>query len=238
MSVETPENLQSASAAGQPQAHNDAGDASPTSPSRHFGRMDSAETRRRLVHILPGFLPLVLWRMFHHDPLSWDARLILACVIGGIALATEIKYRRIARRGETHNRACILGYAVPVFSLLVLVPAHAELGFAALAIIALGDGMATVGGMLLKSPPLPWNRDKSWSGFLCFVVFSAPWSTVIYWGEARPVVDFGKAFLLCSSVTLVAAIAESVRSRIDDNIRVGVSVFVGLLLAQSVIFGW
>ena len=238
MSVGTPGNLRSTSAADQSHMSDDPGSVSSTTSSRHFGRMDSVEIRRRLVHILPGFLPLVLWRIFHHDPLSWDARLILACVIGGIALATEVKYRRIARRGETHNRACILGYAVPVFALLVLVPAHAEMGFAALAIISLGDGMATVGGLLLKSPPLPWNRDKSWAGFLCFLVFAAPWSTVIYWGEARPVVEFGQAFLLCSSVTVAAAIAESVRSRIDDNIRVGVTVFVGLLLAQAVFFGW
>lgn len=238
MSVETPENVQSTSASHQDVNDGAGNGVSPSGMSRHFGRMDSVEIRRRLVHILPGFLPLMLWRIFHHDPLSWDARLILACVIGGIALATEVKYRQIARRGETHNRACILGYAVPVFALLVLVPAHAEMGFAALAIIALGDGMATVGGLLLKSPPLPWNREKSWAGFLCFLVFAGPWATVIYWGEARPVVEFRQAFLCCGSVTLVAAIAESVRSRIDDNIRVGVSVFLGLLLAQSVVFGW
>lgn len=206
--------------------------------SRYFGRMDSVEIRRRCVHILPGFLPLILWYIFHHDPLSWDARAILTGVIGGIALATELKYRRIARQGETHNRACILGYAIPVFALLILVPAHAELGFAALAIISLGDGMATVGGMLLKSPPLPWNREKSWAGFLCFLVFAAPWAAVIYWGEARPVVDFESAFLICGPVTLVAAIAESVPSRINDNIRVGVVLFIGLLIAQTVVFGW
>jgi len=206
--------------------------------ARHIGRMDSKEVQRRLLHILPGFLPLVLWHIFHHDPLSWDCRAILGGIIGAIGIATALKYRRIARAGETHNPWCILGYTVPVFSLLVLFPAHPEIGLATLAIIALGDGMATVGGLLLKSPPLPWNKGKSWSGFLFFLVFAAPWSTVIYWGETRPVVDFTSAFLCCSSATLIAAVCESLNSRIDDNIRVGVSAALSLVIAQTVVFGW
>lgn len=242
MSVETPQNMKSKDPDTTKETSSDLANQgllhSDTAWSRHFGHMDSTEVKRRLLHILPGFLPLVLWRIFHHDPLSWDARAILGAVIGGIGIATAVKYRRIARQGEMHNPACILGYTVPVFSLLVLLPAHAEIGFAALAIIAMGDGMATVGGVLLKSPPLPWNEDKSWAGFLCFLVFAAPWATILYWGEARPLVDFRDAFLCCAPVTFVAAVAESLRSRIDDNIRVGASVFVALIVAQTVVFGW
>ena len=231
MSVHTPDGLSSDISPG-PGSHANA------VWSRNFGRMDSAEVRRRLLHILPGFLPLILWQIFHHDPLSWDCRAILGAIIVGIGIATAVKYRRIARQGETHNPWCILGYTVPIFTLLALVPAHAELGLAALAIIAMGDGMATVGGLLLKSPPLPWNEEKSWAGFLCFLVFAAPWATIVYWGEARPAIEFRDAFLCCGFATIVAAICESVRSKIDDNVRVGGSVFVALLVAHTVVFGW
>lgn len=208
-----------------------------TRPAR-FGRMSVTEMRRRLLHILPGFLPTVLWWIHHKDPLSWDCRAWLGLVIGGIGIATAIKYRRIARRGETSNPACILGYTIPVFLLLMLIPAHAEIGLATLAIISLGDGFATVGGLLLPGPRLPWNAEKSWAGFLCFLTFAAPWSAVVYWGESRPAVSFEHAFVVGASATFLAAVCESVRSRIDDNIRVGVAAGFGVVAAHFATAWW
>ena len=198
-----------------------------------FGRITGTECRRRLLHILPGFLPTVLWWIPH-----WDCRAWLGLVICGIGVATAIKYRQIARRGETSNPACILGYTVPVFLLLMLIPAHAQLGLATLAIISMGDGFATVGGLLLPGPKLPWNRQKSWAGFLCFVTFAAPWSAMIYWGESRPAVSFPLALLVAGSATLLAAIGESIRSRIDDNIRVGVAAAIGIVCAHYAATAW
>ncbi|MBL6706989.1 MAG: hypothetical protein ISQ06_12815, partial [Planctomycetaceae bacterium] len=93
-----------------------------------FGRMSAIECKRRLLHIVPGLLPTILWFIPHKDPLSWDCRAWLGLIIGGIGVATAVKYRRIARTGETSNPACILGYTVPVFLLLMLIPAHAQLG--------------------------------------------------------------------------------------------------------------
>lgn len=206
--------------------------------SSNFGRLTPTEWRRRLTHILPGLLPIVLWFKYHRDPLSLDCRAWLGAVIVGIGIATAIKYRRIARRGETSNPACILGYTIPVFLLLMFVPAKAELGLATLAIVSFGDGFATVGGLLLKGPALPWNRDKSWAGFLCFLVFAAPWSATVYWAESNPAVFFAPAFAAGLLATFIAAIAESVRSRIDDNIRVGAAAAAGMLLSQTIFFGW
>ena len=203
-----------------------------------FGRMSAAECKRRLLHILPGFLPTVLWWIPHRDPLSWDCRAWLGLVICGIGVATAAKYQRIARRGETSNPACILGYTVPVFLLLLVIPAHAQIGMATLAIIAMGDGFATVGGLLLPGPKLPWNSQKSWSGLLCFVVFAAPWSAVIYWGESRPAVSFPLALFVGGAATLLAAVCESLKSRIDDNIRVGVAAGVGVVIAHYAAAAW
>ena len=188
--------------------------------------MTPTEWRRRLLHILPGFLPLVLWYIPHHDPLSWDCRVYIAVVIVSIGVGTAIKYQQLARRGETMNAACILGYALPVFLLLMLIPAHAELGLTVLAILAIGDGSATLGGMILRGPRLPWNRDKSWSGLLCFLVLGSIWSSLIYWGEAHPGVPFSLAFACAGTATLVAGICESLNSRLNDNIRVGVAASV------------
>lgn len=203
-----------------------------------LGRLTPTEWRRRLLHILPGLLPVFLWYKYHHDPLSWDCRAWLGAVIAGIGIATAVKYRRIARRGETSNPACILGYTVPVFLMLMLIPAKAELGLATLAIISFGDGFATLGGLILRGPALPWNPDKSWAGFLCFLVSAAPWSATVYWAESNPAVFFGPAMAAGLLATTLAAIAESVRSRIDDNIRVGIAASVGMLISQTLFFGW
>ena len=203
-----------------------------------FGRMSATECKRRLLHILPGLLPTILWFIPHRDPLSWDCRAWLGLIIGGIGIATAVKYRRIARRGESSNPACILGYTVPVFLLLMLIPAHAQLGLATLAIISFGDGFATVGGLLLPGPRLPWNQQKSWAGFLCFLAFAVPWSAMVYWGESRPAVSFPLALAVGGSATLFAAICESVKSRIDDNIRVGAAAAAGIVTAHYAAAAW
>jgi dolichol kinase len=200
--------------------------------------MTSTEWRRRLLHMLPAFLPIILWFVFHHDPLSWDIRCIFAGIIIGIGAITAFQYKRIARRGEQSNPACILGYTIPIFTLLILVPGQAELGFCVLAILAIGDGMATVGGMLLKGPKLPWNQEKSWAGTLCFVVFATPFTAVIYAGEAQPVVPFATAFAIAFVAVVCSAGVESIRSKINDNVRVGITSAVMLLAMQHVLVGW
>ncbi len=203
-----------------------------------FSRLTPQEWRRRALHMLPGFLPLILWGIYHRDPLSWDCRAYLGLIIVGIGVSTAINYRRIARRGEVANSACILGYTIPVFSLLFLIPAKAELGLCVLAILAMGDGSATLGGMLLRGPRLPWNAGKSWAGLICFVLVGAPYSAMIYWGEAHnPGVPYLTSLGLALFATTVAAICESLDSKIDDNIRVGAAASIALLIGQSVV-GW
>lgn len=200
--------------------------------------MTPAEWRRRILHIAPGFLPLVLWYIFHHDPLSWDSRAWMALIIVSIGAGTAIRYRQIARRGETMNAACILGYAVPVFLLLMLLPSHAEIGLAVLAVIAIGDGSATLAGLLMRGPRLPWNPDKSWAGLLTFMLLGSTWASIIYWGEARPVVPISSAFLIGGTAAIVAGICESLNSRIDDNIRVGVAASVCVVVTHGILIGF
>lgn len=206
--------------------------------SKFFGRISPQEWRRRALHMLPGFLPLILWGIYHRDPLSWDCRAYLGAIIIGIGVATAIKYQRIARRGEVANTACILGYTIPVFTMLFAIPAKAELGLAVLAILAMGDGSATVGGMLIRGPRLPWNSSKSWAGLVSFVLIGAPYSAMIYWGEARPNVSYGTALCITLFATSIAALCESVQSKIDDNVRVGISAALSLIVAQSIWGGW
>lgn len=198
------------------------------SPSRvaHDGyaepRLTATEFRRRLCHMLPGLLPLILWYVPHKDPLAPLLRSIIFTLIGGIAVAIYFAQKYIVREGEKNWPQAVVGYASAILGTIVLFPAHLELGFTVLAVLAFGDGMATLGGKLLGGPAIPWNRNKTWAGLTSFILCAGLMSSLIYWGEARPHVSWTTAALCGVIPTLFAAFAETLPVRLNDNVRVGV----------------
>lgn len=212
-------------------------DGSSTGGEAATSRLSSAEWRRRFWHMAPGLLPFCLWPIPHADPISPTLRAIMiavAAVIGGLIF---FRYRRIERHaGDNQRLAAVAGYVLSVLGTLLLFPAHAEIGLAVLGVLAFGDGSATLGGLLLGGPRLPWNRSKTVSGLLCFIIVGGALSSVIYWGESHnleamhpPGPATWTTALACGlTASFVAAIAESIPSRINDNIRVGVSSAVAL----------
>jgi dolichol kinase len=211
-----------------------------------LGRLSARELRRRAWHMLPGFLPFLLWGTPHADPLSPTLQLIIVGICVGLGVAIFARYRSISRRtdGETVRSSCVLGYAGSIVAAVLLFPSAPEIAFAVLAILAFGDGSATLFGHLVRSRPLPWNPRKSWSGFLAFIAVALPMAALMYWGEthnpeaATPGVSFGLALLCVAFPVLAAAIAESVPSRWNDNIRVGVVALASMAIAQTVFVGW
>ncbi len=111
-------------------------------------------------------------------------------------------------------------------------PGHCELALTALVILSLGDGAAALGGQLLHGPTLPWNSRKTVVGTLSFFACAAPAAAWVYWANA----DSGRTFLvalICALVaSAVAAVAESVPSKINDNLRVGIAGTLSLLLTH------
>ena len=71
-------------------------------------------------------------------------------------------------------------------------------------------------------------------------------SAIIYWGEANNLeaiehsgaVSFGTALIVGASATVIAALAESLPSRINDNVRVGVAAALTLATVQWLVVGW
>jgi len=203
-----------------------------------LSRLSPAEWRRRLLHMLPGLLPFVLWAVPHRDPLSWDCTAWLALVIVGMGLLTAYRYRDIARPEEAVQPSTILGYTVPILLMLLLFPGQPEIGLTVLAVLSIGDGSATLGGLLIRGPRLPWNAEKTWAGSLCFVFLAAPFASLIYWGEAHPSVSFESAMICGGMAALAAAVSESLSSRINDNIRVGVAAALSLVAMNALVVGW
>jgi uncharacterized protein (TIGR00297 family) len=85
--------------------------------------------------------------------------------------------------------------------------------------MALGDGAAGLAGVALRGPALPWNREKTWSGFLGFIVAASAGAYVLTRWVA-PAVHPEVALRICAASALVGAIVESLPIQLDDNATV------------------
>lgn len=208
-------------------------------------RISSTELRRRFWHGVPGLLPFLLWWLPHRDPISPTLFGIIVAVAVLIAGAIFVGYRQIERSGEHHQRlAAVGGYAGSVLLMLLLFPADIELGLTVLAVLAFGDGSATLAGLLFGGPKLPWNRQKTVAGLMAFLCVGGPMASLIYWGEtvmnpeAVPPIATMRTAVLCGGATaFVAAVVESIPSRINDNIRVGAAAAVTVAVMHSLSTG-
>lgn len=200
--------------------------APPRPADERVGGLTQTEAKRRLLHILPGLLPFVLWPIPHQDP--WGPFLADMVILLAVAIIAPaiMRFQSFARAGERDGRTAVLSYALPVLVTLWICRGREEIGVMTLAVLAFGDGTATLGGLLFGGRRLPWNPQKTWTGSLCFVVCGTLMSTLAYWGEARPTIALGTAMLVAGGATLAAAVAESLPLRINDNLRVGVTAAV------------
>jgi phytol kinase len=188
--------------------------------------LSQTEIRRRLLHMTPGLLPFLLWVIPHQDP--WGPLLadIAIAVTATIVASALVRFNTFGRPGENDWRSSVLGYALPVLATLGLCRGREEIGVMTLAILAFGDGSATLGGLLLGGAKLPWNQRKSWTGMACFIVCGTVMATLTYWGESRPGIPFATAALIAAGTTIPAAFMESLPVRINDNLRVGATAAV------------
>lgn len=201
-------------------------------------RLGPSELRRRMVHISPGFLPFILWPIPHQDPLSDTLRNIMIGLAIGISGWAWMKRAAYTRRGESSLISAVFGYAAIVLGMLILIPSSPELGLTVMGVIAFGDGSATLAGLLFRGKRLPWNPAKSWVGLTAFLLCSIPMAALIYWGEAQPHVPLSTALLCVAPTALVAGLAESLPSRINDNIRVGVAAAMTIIPLHAMFCGW
>lgn len=204
-----------------------------------FRPLPYRELKRRFWHMAPGLLALVLQVVPHRDPISPTLQWIIigCCVV--IAGRILLGFSQIQRQCEGAGIASVSGYGLSVLMTILLFPQHLELGLSVLSILAFGDGSATLFGLALRGPRLPWNTGKSWSGLIAFLAIGSLMTSWIYWGEANgveavdPAVSFGLALALTAPAVLLAGLAESVRSKINDNIRVGIVAALTLALLHS-----
>lgn len=158
--------------------------------------------------------------------LSWEAAAAV-CVVA-IVSNWLVLHRLVGRTVSRHERGYDAGIVLyPVAVLLLILVFRHQLHFAAIgwALLAFGDGFATLAGQSIRGASLPWNRDKSWAGFIAFLFAGFAASAVVaYWFGYRELV-------VVLIAALAAAITESLALGIDDNLTVPFAASVALVIA-------
>ncbi|HVE70343.1 MAG TPA: DUF92 domain-containing protein [Thermoanaerobaculia bacterium] len=184
---------------------------------------DTNEALRKGLHIAFGLGAFAL------KALPWyvAAAVCVVAIFGNMLVLPRVFGGRVSR----HERGFDAGIMLyPIMVLLLVIVFRERLVYAAIgwAMLAFGDGLATLAGKSVRIASIPWNPDKSWGGLIaCFIGSAAGGLAVAYWMDYRaPVV-----VLIAAAA---AAIAESLPLRVDDNVTVPFAAAVACVVAGIV----
>lgn len=201
--------------------------------------LTAQELRRRLWHFLPGILAFAVTPIPHLDPIRFVPMLCMVVLVILIPGYFAIRYHRHYKRTDDENWApALLGYVVPLSGMFLCFRGQVELGLAVTCVIAFGDGCATLMGLAWGRRKLPWNRRKSWVGLAAFMIGASMMGSLIYWLEAEPGVSLGLAASVVVPVALMCALIETVPSKANDNLLVGFTASLLMLVTQTLAVGW
>jgi dolichol kinase len=137
-------------------------------------------------------------------------------------------------------------YGIMIFLLLVMFNRRMYVVAGAWALLALGDGSASIFGSMYGTRKLPWNKDKSWAGLIAFLVVGTLACTFFLWyiqatgdvgrtmDNAFVNLDLGMLFTIGALTAFACAVAETIRQPIDDNILVpGLAAVLISLLSKA-----
>lgn len=218
-----------------------------------------AELPRKAVHIsMGGFALLLRWMT------PWQAVFMaVAALILNVFFLHRLTGRRLLRPEEREGGFSrgIVTYPAVLLVVFLVFQSRLELAAGIWGLLAVGDGMATLCGLMVGGPRLPWNQKKSWSGLAAFTLFGTLSSAFLigwtqlargstaFWPEVDvtwvgpsflgggPVNEGASVFLLvgCLVAAAVAAFAESLETSVDDNVLVPLTGALALAGASLVI---
>lgn len=172
------------------------------------------EARRKAVHILTLLLALLLRYL---SP-TWAALLVFAALLFNLFFIPRLM-RSVQRSPGAGLDAGIVLFPASLLILIFLYGGRMEVVAGAWALMAAGDGLAGLVGKRFGRLKLPWNPEKSWAGFVAFVVFGTPAAVFLMDWCYSPL---GFAALVGSTlgVALICAVVESMPWPVNDNLTV------------------
>ena len=206
-------------------------------PAGHPGapqRLTRGELLRKAVHMGVGTIAFALrwlgpW---------WGASCALAAVVFNLVVLPRLGGKALWRdREKARGRSIgIVLYPVAVLLLILVFYRRVEVAAAMWGVLAFGDGMAGLVGMLFGRHKLPWNAKKSWIGTFAYWLFGTAGAWVLlHWTAPGRYRDLLFTFAACAAAALLAALLESLPQGLDDNI--GVPLVSGLLLLAVLVNG-
>jgi uncharacterized protein (TIGR00297 family) len=178
-----------------------------------------SERHRQLVHIALGSGALLL----RYATWQQAAMLaVLALLFGAVALRHVAPH--IVRPGDVLGpRAGVLFYPASILVLILIFRDRLDIVAVAWAIMAFGDGCATLAGASARAKRLPWNSQKSWRGLLAFILAGGT-AAIVLSAWVAPSVDptVGVWLLVWAplAAAVVAGFAETLPIGLDDNLVV------------------
>jgi phytol kinase len=199
----------------------------------HRGWIES-RLSRKLIHILTGPFFVLCWLLFP-TPDVWYYRWLAALVpllftvqfalIGLGVVKDEASVKAMSRTGE--RREILRGplfYGIIFVVMTLVFWKDSPIGMIALMLMCGGDGLAEIMGRGIKSPKLPWNKDKSLAGSLGMLL--GGWMlTLLILGifvmvKAPGFGHFSIYLLPVTVIALVAGLVESLPLKDVDNITI------------------
>ena len=199
-----------------------------------------SERARQWVHIGSGAFALLLrfltwWQAAALATLALALNAFVLPRVGGRRLYRPIDHARGFPIG-------ILLYPLAVLALILLFPRRLDIVAAAWAILAFGDGSATLVGQSASFATfapnrdrLPWNAEKTFAGSVAFFVCAAAGGVALaLWTRPAVTPEPSIAFAIAAPIAaaFVAALVETIPIRLDDNISVPAAAAVVLWLAS------
>ncbi len=206
----------------------------------HKGWINS-RLSRKLIHIGTGPIFVLCWLMFAEAPEArWLAALVPGLITVQFALVglgiirDEASVKAMSRSGD--RREVLRGplfYGIVFVVMTVWFWKDSPIGMTALMLMCGGDGIADLVGRAVKSPKLPWSREKSVAGSLA-VFFGGFGLAALILGIFVAAGVFAGPFtgylLPLTLIALAGTAVESLPYRDIDNITVTLAaVLVGFL---------
>lgn len=187
------------------------------------------ETRRQVLHV-----SMLLFALLLRFLPIWGALLCATAAFLHNLYVLPRTGRDKFYRPEDEKRGYPVGiliYPVTVFLLILLFGSRMYIAGAAWAILAFGDGFATIVGRAVGRHRLRWCPDKTWEGSAAYVLFGGAAAVAIALWVGSPALDWlvptrhplpeavlGKLVLVCLAGALAAALIETLPLGIDDNL--------------------
>ncbi len=187
------------------------------------GNIHHTEIYRDLFQIAVGIAIITLMILSPH--LIFEVIIIISAILAIFildiaSLYSNFRISRLIYKMERRNVKPGLGTLWFIAGLMLLISLSprwriAEIGVFAMAI---GDSLATIGGLKIRIRRLFYNRKKSLGGFLFMLVPTSIFALIL----------LGPSYFL---IALIATFVESLsRYPLDDNVTIPSSVILGSLL--------